>query len=945
MATVGTVGATGNADIDGLLSGYRWNGVLTYSFPDSPSDYASGYGFGEPLAAGFGQVSAAQQAVVHATMAQVSNYTNLSIQYAGTNGADIRVAQSSEANPTAYAYYPSSNEGGDVWFGTSYNYGNPKLGDYYYLTHVHELGHALGLKHSHEIEGVADVAVPVAHDALEYTVMSYRSYVDGPTNGGYSNETYGYPTTFMMNDIRALQQMYGADFTTQSADTTYSWSASTGEFFIDGVGQGRPGGVSAGASANVVLMTVWDGGGNDTYDFSNYTSGLIVDLNPGSSSLTTSTQRAYLGDGEYAHGNIYNSYLYNGDARSYIENVKGGSGGDMLIGNAVGNRIDGGGGADIMTGGGGNDVFVFRSAYGADIVTDFSLGFDDIDLSGLTQFDGFAAVMAMGGQIGANAVFSFTVGLSLTLQNVAFAGLSQNDFIFGVSTPSEPNEAPTGIVLANAAVNENLSGGVIGALSVTDPDDTAFSFEVSDARFQVAGGPGAYSLKLAAGMALDFEAEPAVALTVTATDAEGLSVSQNLTVFVNDLQGVTITGTSRRDIIDGSRSVSGQSKTTAEADIINAGAGNDSVSAMAGDDLINGGAGDDILYGEAGDDRLLGGLGADRVYGGDGDDVIVIAGSEAQYDVMGGGSGTDTIEVAGAGSIALSKFSAAVSSVEIWDGNGTAVYGTSSSDLLDFSGLQSFSGVSYIDTGSGNDAITGTSGADDLRGGSGNDVIYANAGNDTLTGGAGADTLDGGSGDDLFLFGGLDALLDVMRGGSGEDTLDITGNGSVTLSRFDAGSASMEIWDGNGQGVLGTSSADVLDFSNLTEVFGLSFVDGGSGNDTLTGTNWADNLRGGQGNDILNGGLGNDLLSGGKGYDRFGFGLDFGNDIITDFEAGSKTGDVIAMHHQVFADLETLLAAGQQVGTNVVFTAGLFDSLTLQNTLLGNLHANDFAFV
>jgi serralysin len=281
----------------------------------------------------------------------VGQYTNLTIQYAGTGDADIRIAQSSEANPTAHAYYPGANEGGDIWFGTSYNYRNPKLGDYYHLTHIHELGHALGLKHSQEIGGVANKAVPAAHDALEYTVMSYRSYVGGSTTGGYTNETYGYPTTFMMNDIRALQQMYGADFTTNSGNTT-------GETFIDGIGQGRPGGVNAPASANVVMMTVWDGGGTDTYDFSNYTTALTVDLNPGAYSVTSATQLAYLGGGQSAHGNVYNSYLYNNDTRSYIENVIGGSGGDTLKGNAAGNRIDGGAGADILTGGAGNDVFV-----------------------------------------------------------------------------------------------------------------------------------------------------------------------------------------------------------------------------------------------------------------------------------------------------------------------------------------------------------------------------------------------------------------------------------------------------------------------------------------------------------------------------------------------------------------------------------------------------------
>ena len=197
-----------------------------------------------------------------------------------------------------------------------------------------------------------------AHDGLEYTVMSYRGDVGGPA-GSYSNEAWGYPTTYMMNDIRALQELYGADYTTNSGDTVYTWNAVTGEFSIDGVGQGRPGGATADASANNVFMTVWDGGGADTYDFSNYTTGVTADLNPGSSSITSSAQLAYLGNGQYAHGNVYNAYLFNGDPRSYIDNAVGGSGADKLIGNAIGNRLDGGGGADTLSGGAGDDTFVF----------------------------------------------------------------------------------------------------------------------------------------------------------------------------------------------------------------------------------------------------------------------------------------------------------------------------------------------------------------------------------------------------------------------------------------------------------------------------------------------------------------------------------------------------------------------------------------------------------
>src|SRR5262249_46294753 len=153
---------------------------------------------------------------------------------------------------------------------------------------LHELGHSLGLKHSQETGGVANVAVPTAHDDSEYTVMSYRSYVGGPLTG-YTNEAYGYPQTYMANDILALQTLYGANFSTQSGNTVYTWSQATGQEFINGVGQLAPGG-GAGGSANRIYETVWDGGGVDTYDLSNYTTNLSIDLNPGASSVFSTTQ-------------------------------------------------------------------------------------------------------------------------------------------------------------------------------------------------------------------------------------------------------------------------------------------------------------------------------------------------------------------------------------------------------------------------------------------------------------------------------------------------------------------------------------------------------------------------------------------------------------------------------------------------------------------------------
>ncbi|WP_249154380.1 M10 family metallopeptidase [Bradyrhizobium manausense] len=416
MATSVNVSATNNADIDGLLAGTKWSGTISYSFPTSSSTYANPYsgGSSEPTKSGFSAAPTQMQAAINYAIALIQSYTNASITYNGTGTADIMVAQSPAANPTSYAYYPGNYAaGGDVWFGTQYDYTQAQLGNYYFTTALHELGHAMGLKHSQEAGGVANVAVPTAHDDSEYTVMSYRSYVGGPLTG-YTNEAYGYPQTYMANDILALQTLYGANYNTQSGNTVYTWSPTTGQEFVNGVGQLAPGG-GTGGSANRIYDTVWDGGGVDTYDLSNYTTSLTINLNPGASSVFSTVQLANLGSGHYASGNVYNAYLYNGDVRSYIDNATGGTGNDTIIGNAIANVLKGGGGNDTLSGGGGNDTlvggtgvdimtggdgadtFVFAAGDSSpavgqhDQITDFTHGVDHIDLSSMDAIPSTAA--------------------------------------------------------------------------------------------------------------------------------------------------------------------------------------------------------------------------------------------------------------------------------------------------------------------------------------------------------------------------------------------------------------------------------------------------------------------------------------------------------------------------------------------------------------------------
>ncbi len=395
--------------IDGLLSGVKWNGVISYSDPDSPLDYQAGH----PEAfSNFQRVSAAQLAVVTATLDSVNpvnagfsveGFTNLGIFYAGAGSGSgtIRVANSS--NPgTAYAYYPSSGVwGGDAFFGNSGRF--PVVGNYDYHTIIHELGHSLGLKHGQETSVYG--ALPAAYDSMEYSVMTYRSFVGAPLTG-YRNEAFGYAQTFMMLDIAALQHMYGADFTTNAGNTVYSWSPTGGESYVNGLLAIDPG-------ANRIFSTIWDGGGIDTYNLSNYTTNLRIDLRPGEHSTFSTTQLADLdafSAGGFARGNVFNALQYNGDARSLIENAIGGSGADTITGNQAANALTGNGGNDILNGGTGADSV--NGGAGNDIVIDDDFvtfdvnnggtGVDTIDYSRVSFASGFVTINLLSGVTSVN---------------------------------------------------------------------------------------------------------------------------------------------------------------------------------------------------------------------------------------------------------------------------------------------------------------------------------------------------------------------------------------------------------------------------------------------------------------------------------------------------------------------------------------------------------------
>lgn len=154
----------------------------------------------------------------------------------------------------------------------------------------------------------------------------------------------------------------------------------------------------------------------------------------------------------------------------------------------------------------------------------------------------------------------------------------------------------------------------------------------------------------------------------------------------------------------------------------------------------------------------------------------------------------------------------------------------------------------------------------DITGGATNETITGGDGNDRLDGGAGNDTLSGGDGDDTLIGG---AGADSLFGGNGYDRASYATAASAVVVNL--GNASLSQGDAQGdiyssiELIVGSAFNDTL--AAATSV--AAALDGGGGNDQLTGSSAADKLWGGDGNDTMNGAGGADYLYGGLGDDIY----------------------------------------------------------------------------
>ena len=194
------------------------------------------------------------------------------------------------------------------------------------------------------------------------------------------------------------------------------------------------------------------------------------------------------------------------------------------------------------------------------------------------------------------------------------------------------------------------------------------------------------------------------------------------------------------------------------------------------------------------------------------------------------------------------------------------------------------SGVIFVNSGVTELSITGGSNSDNITGGSGNNIISGGDGNDTITGGAANDILHGDKDNDT-IYGG--AGNDILQGGEGNDIL-VGGTGIDTADFSDA--------TGNVTVSLNIAGPQNTTHSGNDSLSGIENLTGSNYNDTLTGDAGANVLSGGAGDDVLiGGGTGNMLVNGSFEADHIAAGSWAPSATLTGWTAAS--GDFETWNH------------------------------------------------
>jgi Ca2+-binding RTX toxin-like protein len=107
--------------------------------------------------------------------------------------------------------------------------------------------------------------------------------------------------------------------------------------------------------------------------------------------------------------------------------LKGQAGDDKLVGGKGNDKLDGGTGNDKLTGGDGHDTFIFGTHSGKDVITDFDVKKDVLQIAhGVAGIKKPADVLDHASQHGKNVVIDLGHGNKITLKGVDLGDLKKH---------------------------------------------------------------------------------------------------------------------------------------------------------------------------------------------------------------------------------------------------------------------------------------------------------------------------------------------------------------------------------------------------------------------------------------------------------------------------------------------------------------------------------------
>ena len=399
---IGDVSTVETEWVDTLLSEEYWDEsqtVITYSFNTSiPDDYYD-YGDGTELTTGWTELNDAQKSAMESIFDGVDDLLNVTFERVDSDGMIQLNIVDMDAGTSGFAFYPGDyySYEGDIFLSSQFNTDPDKYslepGGEGWNTMAHELGHALGLEHPFE----GDYVLPSDLDDTNHTIMSYTdrdnyyaTFEITETDDGKSISASGDKIgsdLYSLYDVNALQAIYGVNDTVATGDDTYTLSFTDFE-----------------------IETIWDAGGVDTLDLSAGLGSSTIDLNPGSLNSAdeysldevVSFYQNEVGDSDF--NDFINDFIVDtlaGDSLLYtgknnlaiatgtiIENVKTGSGDDIITDNLVDNNIYtaagddqiylGYGGYDYVDGGSGTDIVYLDLTQDSVTLTQLDSGAYDI---------------------------------------------------------------------------------------------------------------------------------------------------------------------------------------------------------------------------------------------------------------------------------------------------------------------------------------------------------------------------------------------------------------------------------------------------------------------------------------------------------------------------------------------------------------------------------------